>query len=98
MEALEKTGKLEPDLIVMDISMPGSHGFSAANNIRRLGSPAKIPVFTKQSLPGIERMVQAAGCNGLVLRAFAGRDLLKGIRALLAGERFYSGEAKAQTA
>ena len=43
-------------------------------------------------------MVQAAGGNGLVLKAFAGRDLLKGIRALLAGDRFYSGEAKAQTA
>jgi signal transduction histidine kinase/CheY-like chemotaxis protein len=98
MEALEKTGKLEPDLIIMDLSMPGSGGLSAANNIRRSGSPAKILVFTNQLLPGIERMVRAAGCNGLVLKAFAGRDLLKGIRALLAGDRFYSGEAKAQTA
>jgi len=92
-EALQKTGELNPDVIIMDLSMPGSGGLSAANNIRHSGSPAKILVFTNQSLPGIERMVQAAGCSGLVSKAFAGRDLLKGIRALLAGEQFYPGEA-----
>jgi signal transduction histidine kinase len=97
-EALQKTGELNPDVIIMDLSMPGSGGLSAANSIRHSGSPARILVFTNQALPGIERMVQAAGCNGLVLKAYAGRDLLKGIRALLAGEQFYLGDAKAQSA
>ncbi len=98
LEALEKTGELHPDIIIMDLSMPGAGGLSAANHIRQSGSPAKILVFTNQSLPGIERMVQAAGCHGLVLKAFAGRDLLKGIRTLLAGNQFYPGEAKVQSA
>lgn len=98
LEALQKTGELNPDVIIMDLSMPGVGGLSATNKIRHSGATAKILVFTNQSLPGIERMVQAAGCQGLVLKAFAGRDLLKGIRTLLAGEEFYPGEAKAQTA
>ena len=98
LEALQKTGELNPDVIIMDLSMPEAGGFSATNKIRHSGAAARILVFTNQSLPGIERMVQAAGCQGLVLKAFAGRDLLKGIRALLAGEEFYPGEGKAQTA
>jgi signal transduction histidine kinase/CheY-like chemotaxis protein len=97
-EALQQAGELNPDVIIMDLSMPGSGGLSAANNIRHSGSPARILVFTNQSLPGIERMVQAAGCSGLVLKTFASRDLLKGVRALLAGEQFYPGEAKVQSA
>jgi signal transduction histidine kinase len=97
-EAVQKAGDLHPDLIIMDLSMPGSGGLSAANTIRHSGSAAKILVFTNQSLPGIERMVQAAGCSGLVLKAFAARDLLRGIRALLAGGEFYPGDAKAQSA
>lgn len=98
LEALEKTGELNPDVIIMDLSMPGAGGLSATNKIRHSGASAKILVFTNQSAPGIERMVQAAGCQGLVLKTFAGRDLLKGIRTLLAGQEFYPGEAKAQTA
>jgi len=94
-EALQKAGELNPDIIIMDLSMPGCGGLSAAKEIRHSGSPAKILVFTNQSLPGIERMVQAAGGSGLVLKAFAGRDLLKGIRALLAGEQFYPSDIPA---
>ena len=98
VEALQKTGELKPDVIIMDLSMPGSGGLSASHSIRQSGSPAKILVFTNQSLSGIERMIQTAGCDGLVLKAYAGRDLLRGIRAVLAGEQFYPGASKVQTA
>jgi signal transduction histidine kinase len=97
-EAVRKAAELKPDLIIMDLSMPGAGGLSAANSLRSGGSTAKILVFTNQSLPAVGRMVQTAGCNGLVLKAFAGRDLLKGIRAVLAGEMFYWNEANSHTA
>ncbi len=98
-EAVQKTRELNPDLLILDLTMAGSGGLSAANHIRHAGSQARILVFTTHSYPGIERMIRSAGCNGLVLKADAGRDLLCGVRAVLAGGEFYgSPSARAQTA
>ena len=98
-EAVQKTRDLNPDLLILDLTMPGSGGLSAANHIRHAGSRARILVFTTHSYPGIERMIRSAGCHGLVLKADAGRDLLCGVRAVLAGGEFYgSPSTRAQTA
>jgi signal transduction histidine kinase/CheY-like chemotaxis protein len=88
-EAVQKNRELNPDLIILDLTMPGSGGLSAANHIRHSGSEAHILVFTTHSFPGIERMIRSAGCKGIVLKADAGRDLLRGVRTVLAGGEFY---------
>jgi len=98
-EAVQKTRELNPDLIILDLTMPGSGGLSAANHIRHSGSEAQMLVFTTHSFPGIERMIRSAGCKGIVLKADAGRDLLRGVRTVLAGGEFYEVPvARTQTA
>ena len=94
-EGLEKEAELRPDLIIMDLSMPGVGGVSAAHRIKQSGSSAKILVFTNQELAGVERIVRLSGCEGVVLKANASRDLLLGIRTVLKGRKFYPGLAKA---
>jgi PAS domain S-box-containing protein len=98
-EAVKKTHELHPDLVILDLNMPGSGGLSAANQLQSDGSDSEILVFTTHSFPGIERALRSAGCKGLVSKLHAERDLLRGIREVLAGREFYnSAPAHAQTA
>ena len=99
VEAFEKVQRLNPDLVILDLNMPGGGGFSAANRIRNAGLTPKILIYTTHTFPGLERIARAADCDGFVLKANATQDLIRGIRAVLRGEEFYSSlNSKAQTA
>lgn len=89
LEAIQKTRELDPDLVILDLNMPVAGGLSAANQLRKSGSRAKILVFTMHTFPGIERMLRAAGCQGFVSKIYAERDILRGIRAVLEGGEFF---------
>ena len=92
LEAILKAKKLGPDLIIMDLSMPGGGGFSAANKIRQARMHAKILFFTTHQSNEIERMARVAGFEGLVQKTDAARDLVRGVRAILEGNRFYGAQ------
>lgn len=92
LEAVAKARELDPDLIILDISMPGAGGFSAAMNLRNAGSRSKILFFTTHTYYEIERMSRASGYAGLVTKTNAARDLVRAVRAVLAGHRFYNSE------
>jgi signal transduction histidine kinase/AmiR/NasT family two-component response regulator len=99
LEAFEKVQRLNPDLVILDLNMPGGGGFSAANRIRNAGLTPKILVYTTHTFPGLERIARAADCDGFVVKANATQDLIRGIRAVLRGEEFYSSlNAKTQNA
>ena len=99
LEAFEKVQRLKPDLVILDLNMPGGGGFSAANRIRNAGLTPKILIYTTHTFPGLERIARAADCDGFVVKANATQDLIRGIRAVLRGEEFYSSlNAKAQNA
>ena len=99
LEAFEKVQRLNPDLVILDLNMPGGGGFSAANRIRNAGLTPKILIYTTHTFPGLERIARAADCDGFVVKANATQDLIRGIRAVLRGEEFYSSlNAKAQNA
>jgi signal transduction histidine kinase/CheY-like chemotaxis protein len=98
-EAFEKVQRLNPDLVILDLNMPGGGGFSAANRIRNAGLTPKILIYTTHTFSGLERIARAAACDGFVMKANATQDLIRGIRAVLRGEEFYSSlNSKAQTA
>jgi two-component system NarL family response regulator len=98
LEAFDKVQRLSPDLVILDLNMPGGGGFSAANRIRNAGLTPKILIYTTHTFPGLERIARAADCDGFVVKANATQDLIRGIRAVLRGEEFYSSlNSKAQT-
>ena len=90
LEAIDKTRQLRPDLLVLDLSMPGAGGLTVARRVRQIEPDTKILVFTTHSYPGLEKMVKGAGCQGYVQKANASQELVKAARTVLNGAEFYS--------
>src|SRR5579884_824974 len=98
LEAIDKTRDLNPDLLILDLSMPGAGGLTVARRVRQIDPDTKILVFTTHSYPGLENMVKAAGSQGYVQKANASQELVAAARAILAGQEFYSPVKEAQSA
>jgi len=89
-QAVEKTRDLHPDVILLDISLPGISGIEAARRIREV-SPETRVVFVSQhdSISLAKDALDIAGCC-YVVKSDAGRDLLAAIEAARAGKEFVS--------
>lgn len=99
LDVVAKAKELKPDLVLLDLTMPHAGGFAAAYELRQMDAPPKILVFTNHSYHTLEENVRSAHCDGYVLKSNAGRDLIRGIRAVLGGDKFYNPEvARVQSA
>ena len=88
-EAVSKTRELRPDLLILDISMPGMSGIEAALQILKEDPMAKIIFFTMHDSPQIMREIANVGARGYVAKARAGNDLVDAVRAVLSGKTFF---------
>ena len=86
-EAVAKAIDLQPDVVVLDISMPELNGLEATRQIRRAVS-AKILILTVHESDQVITEVLDAGAHGYVLKTDAGRTLVDAIRALLRHQEF----------
>jgi DNA-binding NarL/FixJ family response regulator len=86
-EAVAKAIDLQPDVVVLDISMPELNGLEATRQIRRAVS-AKILILTVHESDQVVTEVLDAGAHGYVLKTDAGRTLVEAIRALLRHQEF----------
>jgi two-component system, NarL family, sensor kinase len=88
-EAVVKSRELRPDLIIMDINMPGLTGIAAAQQIRRENPSAKILFFSVHESAQTVREVVNAGAQGYVAKSRAGHDLVDAVRNVLDGGTFF---------
>jgi len=88
--ALEATLKLEPDLVVMDISMPVLSGIEVTEKLKRQGNKAKVVFLTIQEDHDIVKMCRAAGGLGYVIKVLMDTDLIPAMNDALAGRIFTS--------
>lgn len=88
-EAVAMAVELQPDLVVLDISMPELNGLEATRQIRRVTS-ARILILTVHKSEQVAQEVRDAGAHGYVLKAEAGRTLVAAIRALLDHREFFT--------
>ncbi len=74
-----------PDLILLDILLPGMGGLEAAAELKRGDATRDIPIvaLTNLATPRDEERIRAAGCDGFIAKPFAYRDLLTTITAQL---------------
>jgi len=84
-EAVELARRLRPDVILMDIAMPGLGGLEATLAIRRENPDARILVLTQYEDREYIRRFLKAGVSGYVLKKAAGSELTAAIRAVQRG-------------
>jgi DNA-binding NarL/FixJ family response regulator len=88
--AVEAEQKLHPDVVILDISMPGLSGIDAAKQMRRNGSKARIVFLTVHQDTDILAAARRAGGLGYVVKARLGKDLVIAINDALEGRDFIS--------
>lgn len=88
-EALvEAASRLNPEVIVVDISMPVMNGFDAVRRLKQLGTTAKIVFLTMHADDRLLAEAFRCGGSGYVLKQSAGEELIAGIRQVLAGYKY----------
>jgi two-component system cell cycle response regulator DivK len=85
LEGVAAAEREHPDLILMDIQLPGIDGYEATRRIRAVPALAAVPIIavTSYALSGDEAKTREAGCDGYVAKPFSPRQLLAKIREFL---------------
>jgi DNA-binding NarL/FixJ family response regulator len=87
---VEAVVKLQPDVVVTDISMPQLNGLEAIRQIRTLQTPPKIVVLTMHRETELAVEAFRAGALGYVLKVSPGDELITAIREVAQGRAFVS--------
>ncbi|MBS7811850.1 response regulator [Roseococcus pinisoli] len=89
-QAVEMAEKLQPDIAILDISMPSLNGLDATRIIRRSSPRTEILIFTMHETEQLIREVLAAGAKGYLLKSDAGRSVIAAIEALAAHQPYFN--------
>jgi two-component system response regulator NreC len=90
LEAVAMTKKLEPDVVIIDLSMPKLSGIEATKLIRKNNPSAKVLVLTMHENEEYVYQILKCGAGGYMLKNTGKEDLAAAIRAVAKGERFIS--------
>lgn len=85
---ISMTSELKPNVVVLDLSMPGGGGLRAISRIREACRGTRIVVLTMHDDPAYVRSVLAAGGWGYILKQSADVDVIRAIRMVQHGRRF----------
>lgn len=91
-EALSAINRLKPDIVVLDITMPGVSGLELTAQLREMGLSTKILIFTMHHSHRLAADIRAVGAQGYVLKSQAARDLVLAIERILGGYTFFGQE------
>jgi two-component system, cell cycle response regulator DivK len=84
-QALSALGEHIPDLILMDVQLPGMDGLQLTRHLRRDASLNDVPIvaFTASSIKGDEQLALAAGCDGYVSKPIDTRTFVSVVRGYI---------------
>ena len=88
LEAVQKSRRLQPDLILLDISLPKLNGIKAAQQIREVAPHSKIIFVTQDNSADTAEGAIGSGAMGYVVKTKIRSELLKAIDLVLDGRRF----------
>ena len=88
-EAVEKAKLVQPDVTILDLSMPGLNGLEAAREILKT-VPTKILILTMYDSDPLVRQTLEAGARGYLLKSDAARDLISAVEALRRNKTFFT--------
>jgi DNA-binding NarL/FixJ family response regulator len=90
LEAVRKAEELQPDLVVLDIGLPGINGLEAARRIHKSCPASKILFLSLESDTNVVQESLRVGALGYVDKKKAEVDLLAAVQAVCEGRRFVS--------
>ena len=91
-EAVKKARESKPDLIILDMTMPGLSGIEATKEITKADPAQKVLMFTMHESKTLGDAVLRAGASGYVFKSRAARDLILAIETVLGGDIFFRPE------
>lgn len=89
-EAVRLAGDLNPDIIIMDVSMPGMSGVEATRAIHRTQPEIKIVLLTLHDSAELVQHGFRAGASGYVLKSDAEQELIRALASVARGETYVS--------
>ena len=86
-EAVSRAAQLKPDLIVMDIRLPGIDGLGATRRLKSDSSTAGIPIIavTAHAMPDDEARILAVGCKAYLPKPLRFAEFISVVKSLLSG-------------
>jgi two-component system response regulator NreC len=87
-EALELAAKVQPDLVLLDLTLPQMDGIAMLPLLRKLLPSARVLVLTMHDDEGYLRQAFRAGAAGYVLKKAADAELIAAVRAVMRGENY----------
>jgi DNA-binding NarL/FixJ family response regulator len=96
-EAVEKAALLQPDVVLMDISMPGLNGFDAAKQMKTCAPRTKVIAVTMHRSTAYLRESLRAGMSGFVLKQSAASELADAVSTVMRDERYVTPLVTQQT-
>ena len=81
---------LAPDVVILDITMPGTSGLEVAQRIKGMQLPPRILIFTMHDSERLAAEVRDVGAHGYVLKSQAARDLVVAIEKVLGGDLLWA--------
>ena len=89
-EAVERARLLRPDLILLDIGLPGEDGIQTATRLLAEDPGLKILFLSEHQSPELVHAALATGARGYVVKSNAGRELVPAMSAIVDGRQFIS--------
>jgi DNA-binding NarL/FixJ family response regulator len=98
VEAIDKTKSLDPDLVILDFSMPRKDGLEVLRELTRLQVRSKVLILTMHDSKELGAVVQKAGASGYVIKTHAARDLIRAVQDIFDGGTYFSSGTPTSTA
>jgi DNA-binding NarL/FixJ family response regulator len=89
-EALAKAKELTPDLVLMDVDMPGLNGLAVTEVLRKELPQTRVLILSMHSSPEYAMRTMEAGARGYVLKEASPEELLRAIQTVNAGDSYFS--------
>jgi DNA-binding NarL/FixJ family response regulator len=92
-EAAAKAEQMKPDVVILDISMPGLNGVEAARRIRKSSPNTEILILSVHYSDQLIRDILDAGARGYVMKSDSDRDLIVAVQAMADHKPFFTSKA-----
>lgn len=90
LEGIRQAQELQPDVIVLDVSMPTLGGIEAAVRMRKVAPKSGIVFLSQHNSEGVAKAALATGADAFVTKVSAATDLIPAVQAVLEGKNFIS--------